>query len=192
VKSVRGTKGQNYRDGVLQRSRVATERLVRTSTNHVSNASREEFFRQNKNVVKAMQWVATLDTRTCPRCRAMDGKQFPVTGKKKGKRPPLHINCRCTLTPVTKSWKEMGLNIEEFEPGVRASVDGEVSATETYDSWLRKQSAEVQDEALGKTRGALYRRGNLSVDRFVDLKGNQITLEELRKREAGAFRKAGV
>jgi len=35
----------------------------------------------------------------CDLCAGLDGKTFPVDG---GERPPLHINCRCTVVPVIK------------------------------------------------------------------------------------------
>lgn len=189
VRRVRGTKAANYRDGILQVSRTSAERVVRTATNHVANAARETLYAENDDLIKGVQWVATLDTRTCASCAALDGK---VQDMGAGPRPPLHLSCRCATVPVTKSWRELGIDADEFPPGTRASMNGQVSATETYDTWLRKQSASVQDEALGKTRGAAYRRGDLSVDRFVDTRGNQWTLDELRAREKAAFEKAGL
>lgn len=189
VRRVRGTKALNYRDGVLNIARTSVERLVRTSVNHVANAAREKLYEENAAVVSKVQWVATLDTRTCTRCAAMDGKTF-VMGK--GPRPPLHLNCRCATVPVTKSWKAMGIDLPEVDTGTRASMNGQVSATDTFGTWLRKQSAAVQDEALGATRGALFRRGKLAIEKFTDVRGNALTLNELRAREAAAFKLAGL
>jgi hypothetical protein len=101
-------------------------------------------------------------------------------------------NCRCTTTPVLKSWRELGVNLKEAPDGTRASMDGQISETDNYASWLEKQSAAIQDEALGKTRGALFRRGELSFDRFTDQRGNQLTLDQLREREAKAFNLANL
>lgn len=71
-------------------------------------------------------------------------------------------------------------------------MDGGAPANESYQVWLRRQSVEVQEEALGKTKAKLFREGNLSVDRFIDAKGNELTIDELRKKEMAAFRKAKV
>lgn len=60
----------------------------------------------------------------------------------------------------------------------------------TYDQWLRKQSTLFQSEILGPTKSKLFRDGGLSLDRFVDNSGHEYTLDQLREREAGAFRKA--
>jgi hypothetical protein len=121
----------------------------------------------------------------------MDGKRFKINDPKRP-RYPLHLNCRCRYVPVTRSWRDMGFDIDELPPVARASMNGQVSGTETFETWLKRQSAAVQDETLGRTRGALFRRGGLKISRFVDQKGNQLTLDELREREASAFRKAKV
>jgi SPP1 gp7 family putative phage head morphogenesis protein len=181
VRRVRGSPSLNYRDGVMRLGRTSAERLVRTATNHVSNAAREIMFEENKDYIKGVQWVATLDTRTCMRCAALDGKTFKVGS---GPRPPYHWNCRCTVAPVTKTWREMGIDIDEAPPGTRASINGQVSETETFQTWLKKQPASVQDEALGPTRGRMFRSGEIDIDRFVDTRGNQLTLDELRERES--------
>jgi SPP1 gp7 family putative phage head morphogenesis protein len=191
VRRVRGTKAMNYKDGALAAPRASAERIVRTAVNHIANAAREELFEQNDDLIKEYQAVATLDTRTCPRCAALDGKRYKV-GDKRRPRYPLHLQCRCVYVPITKTWRELGVDADEVPPSTRASMNGQVSATETYATWLKKQSAAVQDDALGPTRGALFRRGGLDVDRFTNRAGDQWTLDELRARESGAFAKAGL
>jgi hypothetical protein len=57
---------------------------------------------------------------------------------------------------------------------------------------LRGKPAEFQDEILGVTKGRLFREGGLTLDRFVDSKGREYSLDELRKRDADAFEKAGL
>jgi SPP1 gp7 family putative phage head morphogenesis protein len=189
VRRIAGTRANNYRDGILEISRRGARAMVQTATNHVANSAREEMFKANEDLIKKVQWVATLDTRTCPTCSALDGEVFDID---QGPRPPRHINCRCTTIPITKSWRELGIDLDEVPPGTRASMNGQVPSTMNYQSWLKSQSAEVQDEALGKTRGALFRRGGLTVDRFVDTRGNQLTLDELRETESRAFKRANL
>ena len=57
----------------------------------------------------------------------------------------------------------------------------------TYESWLRRQSAGFQDDVLGKTKGRLFRRGKLELDKFVDASGKTLTLNQLRKMEPEVF-----
>jgi hypothetical protein len=152
-------------------------------------------------VIASVEWVSTLDARTSPMCRLRDGLQYTLEGHKPiGHAVPwgagpgaLHWCCRSTSTPVTKSWKELtGVDVEEFSPATRASMDGEVPADMTYAEWLKKQSAARQDEILGATRGALFRRGGLELQGFYNNRGRYLSLQELRERDAAAFAKAGV
>jgi SPP1 gp7 family putative phage head morphogenesis protein len=69
---------------------------------------------------------------------------------------------------------------------------GRVPAKVTYEEWLGRQPAAFQDDVLGKTKGALFRRGDLPLDRFVDASGAEKTLAELARSDADAFRLAGL
>lgn len=188
VRRVRGTRALNYSDGILEVSRRSAAGVVRTAVTHVTTQAREETFGQNDDLVKGVRWVSTLDGRTSAVCRARDGKVYEVG---KGPRPPAHWACRSTTTPVLKSWKEMGLDLKEMPEGTRASMDGQVPASLTYDAWLRKQPAAFQDEVLGPTKAKLFREG-LAMDRFVDRSGHEYTLDELRRRDAEVFERAGL
>lgn len=189
VRRVRGTKALKYKDGALQIARRNAEAVVRTAVNHTVTQAREEFVQSNKDLIKGVQYVATLDSRTTDRCISLDGKVFPVDS---GPRPPQHIGCRSSVSFVTKSWRELGINRAELPPGTRASMNGQVPATETYGSWIKKQPVAIQNEALGVTKAKLLRDGGLDVSRFVDSRGRSLTLDELRSREAAAFEKARI
>jgi SPP1 gp7 family putative phage head morphogenesis protein len=189
VRRIRGTKALNYRDGILETGRRQAEALVRTAVNHTVSAARNELYSQNTDILKGEKWVSTLDGRTTPICQARDGIIYQIG---KGPRPPAHIGCRSTMTPIVKSWKEIGINLNEAPPGTRASMSGQVPASLTFNNWLKDQPDSMQDEILGKTKGKLFRDGGLSVDRFVDNRGNTLTLAQLRIKESEAFARAGV
>lgn len=189
VRRIRGTPSLNYRDGLAAISRRGAESLVRTATNHAATAARELTYEANDDLIKGVRWTSTLDSRTTPICRSRDGEIYPPG---EGPRPPAHWGCRSTTVPVLKSWRDLGIDVDEADPGTRASVNGQVPATETYSTWLTRQSAETQDEVLGSTRGKLLRSGGLKVEKFTDLVGRQYTLAELKSREAAAFRRAGL
>ena len=194
------------------------ELLVRTSTNHIANRARELFYQRNADIIKGLRWTSALDSRVSPICRARDGKVFPLD---KGPRPPAHISCRSIMSPITKSWSELSgqdldsgrsakridelfeqrLKAQGFGPeaikrtirGARASMNGQVPGKLTYQTWLKRQPAAFQNEVLGPTRGALFRRGDLTVDKFVDMRsGRPFTLDELARTEGTAFKKAGL
>ena len=188
VTSFRGTKALNYSDGIGPRIARNAEAVTRTSIQHVAGTARMETWARNSDVVEGYTIVATLDSRTSPICRSLDGKTFKLG---KGPRPPLHIRCRSTTVPALS---------KEFdfldEGATRSAEGGPVSADLTYYEWLKTQKQAFQDEAIGTTRAKLLRDGGLSADEFSRLNLGRnfeaMTLDEMRKREPGAFRKAGI
>jgi SPP1 gp7 family putative phage head morphogenesis protein len=188
TRRIRGTRTNNYADGLLEAPRRYVEGMVRTSINHVSNFTRQRFYEANDDVVKGVMWVSTLDGHTSQICRIRDLKVFPVNS---GPRPPAHINCRSSTTPVLKSWRELGIDIEDEAPSSRAAMSGQVPEGMNYQQWLQKQSAAVQDDVLGESRGKLFRNG-MKIDRFSDNKGKLYTLDQLRQKNKELFSKSGV
>ena len=175
ARRVRGTKALNFKDGVLDIGRRQAQALTRTAVNHTMTAASEALYKQNEDVVKGVKWVSTLDGKTTPICQRRDGKVYPVD---EGARPPAHIGCRSTTAPITRSWRELGVDLDEAPPGTRASMNGQVPADATYPEWFDKQSAPLQDGVLGKTKGKLYRRGNAPLGIFSDQVGHESTLAE--------------
>ena len=181
VRRVKGTAANGYRDGVLEVTRAQARSIVRTTTNHVTTQARETTYREMEDVVKGVQWVATLDTKTCPICRPLDGKVYPVG---EGQRPPGHFGCRCTTVPVLKSIREiLGKKPlpDSVSPGTRASMDGQVPASLTYDEWIRGQPAGVQDEAFGPTRARMFRAGEVTSRDLVTRTGRTKSIDELMR-----------
>ena len=64
--------------------------LVRTSINQVANTASQQVYEANQDITKKYRYIATLDTRTSARCRALDGREFEYG---KGPMPPQHFNC---------------------------------------------------------------------------------------------------
>jgi SPP1 gp7 family putative phage head morphogenesis protein len=198
VKRIRGTKALNYQDGVMEITRRNAETVVRTAVSHMAGFTRDRFFEQNSNVIKALKWHATLDGRTSEPCRARDGKLYTLAKKPIGHSlnwgagaGRYHFNCRSIAVAVTKSWKELGIDADELPASTRASMDGQVPADTTYAEWLGKRDAKFQDEVLGKTKAELFRAG-MPIERFENNKGKSYTLSQLRERDAYYFRKAGL
>ena len=184
VRSLRGTKSLNYKDGILQRSRNDIERLVRTSITHVTVRARDELYSRNTEVIKQWRFVATLDSRTSKICIALDGTVYDIGT---GTMPPRHPNCRSTTTPILKSWQEMGINLSEAPPSTRATLDGQIPEDITYQEWLRKKPREFVEEVLGKSKATLFLDGKMPIDKFFDASGHEYNLDELRKRDTSLF-----
>ena len=176
----------DYERGIFAIVRRQTEAIVRTSVAGVANAAAQATYSANGDIIKGVQWCSSLDSRTTPICQSRDGKTYPLN---EGPRPPAHVNCRSFITPVLKTWKEMGIDLEEVSPSTRASLNGQVPADLTYGDWIKKQDAKIQNEALGVTRARLLRSGELEIQDFVNNKGVAYTLKDLKERQQSAFAK---
>ncbi len=62
----------------------------------------------------------------------------------------------------------------------------------TYERWLRGRSERFQRQTLGPARFELWRTGRITVDRFVNEAGRELTLAELRGRVPELFREVGL
>lgn len=182
-------------------SRSEAEVLVRTSTLQVCNDARLAMYQQNADLIKAVEWCATLDTRTTPICRALDGRRFSLDGQPVGHNMrfpgvPAHFQCRSTTIPVTKSFQELAGEdsnlptrkkkaLETLTPSQRASIDGPVAGSTDYTEWLRGQPANVQRDVLGPKRYEMFQAGKLkSVADLVHQTGRALSIAELEARYA--------
>lgn len=167
---------------------------VRVLTDDVVSVEREFFSGHVINLSTGTE-LYIADGFIVHNCRIRDGLKYEAgTHKPIGHKVPwlsgpgkIHWNCRSTSTPVTKSWRELGIPIDEMSPSERASMDGQVPAETTFASWLQRQSAARQDQVLGPERGRLIREGGLKLPDLYSPSGRYLTLEELRERDAASF-----
>ncbi len=126
VKKIRGTKGNNYTDGMLNATHDSAKMIARTIVNGVSNNARLESMMANSDVIDGVKYLATLDGRTCPFCAAYDNKIWTKNEFDQIRRPPLHRNCRCTLIPYI----DLGEGAKDERPA--ANADFMKLAEESY------------------------------------------------------------
>lgn len=153
--------------------------VVRTALNHVSTTAREQVYAKNSDIVEKYEWVSTLDSRTSTICRSRDGQKWEIG---KGPLPPAHPNCRSATAPVISS------DFDFLDAGAKRAARGaeggtQVDASTTYYDFLKQQPAWFQDEALGPTRGKIFRNSGISAEEFrtisVDGFGNPLTLKQM-------------
>lgn len=201
IRDIMGTRSKGYADGLMGKSRRDVEAITRTALSHTAGVAQQQVIDANADLIKAVMWSATLDIRTSPVCRPRDGKTYTATAPHKpighslpwlGGPGAAHWRCRSARVPVLKSWREMGIPFDDMSEGTRASMDGQVPEATSYGDWLKKQSAARQDDVLGPTRGKLLREGGLTVDDMYSQKGQYLTLDQLKERNASAFKKAGL
>ena len=100
VRQIRGTRENKFQDGIISASTKDAERLARTLCGGIANQAKDQFYRDNDDVVIGVEWLDTLDTRTCTRCGGLSRRRWKT--KEPHPVPPLHPNCRCVLIPVTE------------------------------------------------------------------------------------------
>lgn len=191
VTKLRGTKANNYQDGIITgQSRRETQAMVRTAIQHTSSQGRQAVWEENSDIVDGYIWVSVLDSRTTQICRSLDGQFFKLG---EGPVPPIHIGCRSiTVAHI------VGVDVFQFTQRASKGASGgsQVPGTMTYYEWLKTQPASFQDDAIGVDRGKLLRDGGLTADQFAKLNLNKnfqpLTLEQMRKKAPGAFKRAGI
>ena len=185
VRRLRGTRAGQFKDGVLEAGRRHCEAICRTVVNHTSNQAMQLTYKANSAVVAGWIFLSTLDGRTSLICASLSNTEWPIG---EGPIPPRHPNCRSVSLVKPKTWRELGIDMDEMPVSTRASKDGPVRADITFDAWLRGQDADVQKDILGASRAKLFKEG-LKIDRFTDRAGVVYDLPELKKRNEAAFKK---
>lgn len=106
----------------------------------------------NPDVVEGWQWSCDFSARTCPACLSMHGERFPadVAG------PEGHQNCRCAAVPVTKTWREMGFDLDEPP-----------SALPDANEWFESQGEATQRRVLGPSRYEAWKAGDYPMDKWA-------------------------
>lgn len=190
VARVRGKAGK---PGFMDITRRSAESLVRSSVQTAANVGREAMYAENDDLITALAWSATLDTRTSVFCITRDGHQYSNDDEHKPKDggPPwdlgpgrLHRNCRSTSIPILKSFRDLGIDVDDVPQTTRASMDGQVPAAQNFEAWLKKQSETRQDAVLGVGKADLWRAGKIKFRDLLDQSGRPLTTEELRRRAA--------
>jgi SPP1 gp7 family putative phage head morphogenesis protein len=166
-----------FEGGVYETQTRSAEAIARTATNHISNQAHLEVYEANDDIVKGIEFVATLDENTTDICMALDGTVWAV-GSPNIQAPPRHFRCRSVLAPVI-DWDEEGLDFSDT--GKKASQFGPVKGSLSYSDWLAKQSTALQNKALGPTRAKAFREGSLSLTDLVNKDGGSRTLKTLRQ-----------
>lgn len=172
--------------GVFEVSRRNASALVHTSIQTVANDSRLATFRENSDIIKGVRQLSTLDGHTSFICVARSGASWDLEGKPINgtefpfQSPPLHFNCRSVLVPITKTYKELGIDVPEKGVGTRSSDLGQIKADTTFDAFLKRHDAEYVDKLLGPGRAQLWREGKLTLKDLVSGEGRTLTLRELR------------
>jgi hypothetical protein len=173
--------------GVIPLAKKNAAAIVQTSMATVSAAARRATLELNKDVTDGFMQVSTLDSHTSLTCIAYSGASWnweyqPINGNDLpwNGGVPRHWNCRSVEIALMKTLREMGIDMDEPEPGQRASAAGPISAKSTFADFLKMMGPAYQDETLGKGRAELFRAGKLTPRELVDMSGRPLKLETLK------------
>lgn len=172
--------------GVLDVSRRYASTLVHDSVMQVANDSKMATYQENSDVLNGMQQLSTLDSHTSQICIAYSGAQWDLDGNPINGNSlpfdggcPRHPNCRSVIVPITKTYKELGVNVPEMTGGSRASDLGQIPADTTFNSFLNRHDVAYQDELLGKGKAEMWRSGKITLRDLVSQNGRPLTLAQL-------------
>jgi SPP1 gp7 family putative phage head morphogenesis protein len=144
-------------EGIFNGGLARAMTIARTETLDAHRAAAQVAHNQNADVLRGWMWLAATSTRTCPACLGMNGTEHPLTEP----GPLGHQNCRCTRVPLTKTWRDLGIDIDEPEPPVTGSQ-----------AWFDSQDEATQRKILGPARHAAYLRGDYPMSAWAARRSN--------------------
>ena len=165
--------------------------IVRTSVNQVQNQASQAVYAANSKVAPKYEYVATLDSRTSPICKRLDGQKFAYN---KGPTPPQHFNCRSTTVPVVDfdGLQKKYPSLEKPPVGKfvsRPSATGRVPQGTAYGDWLLKQHKKLQVKTLGSEQKVKFFKriakkegsGQAAIRKLIRNDGSERTLDDLKR-----------
>jgi len=178
IQRVRGTKENNFTDGIMNSTKKKAETLVRSSVAAINNEAIINTYQANEDLFNGYQWMATLDSRTSDICKARSGltwdKDFQPVGHGIGwSPPPAHFNCRSTVIGVLKPWADLA---NKPLPAVGAET---LKEELTKSLMARGLSPALISKAINKTQQ--------SMDGFV---AGDINFEDWLKGKSERFQKS--
>jgi SPP1 gp7 family putative phage head morphogenesis protein len=209
MQTIRGIDG--FKPGVLKTNRQSAEILARTVINATANQGRLEMYRANADVIDGVQWLATLDHRTCLVCGLYDGKIWSPEKLYEVKVPPAHPNCRCVLIPYIDIDDEgtRPAEVENFDLLAKKKYDANPNAKKKYSELsheyrrkLRYAAMEDYRQQTGKppyrqvkggitfadylkTQSKSFQREWLGATRFALYQSGKLTLDQVVRPDSG-------
>ena len=146
--------------------------IARTETLRSYREASRLQYAANAAVVKGYRRVSAKDERVCMACISLDDKEYSL-----GEALDEHVNGRCTLVPITVSYRDLGLKVDDArEP------------RETALEWFGQQPASTQEAMLGSAKYQAWQDGAFNLGDLAKVEHSPIwgdqavekTLAELR------------
>lgn len=151
-----------------------------------------DVYKANETLIDGYEWLATLDNHVCLSCAVLDGTVY----KSLDDMPmSLHKGCRCLALPKMKSWRELGIDIDDLEEVARpwalrewgqlgksneARILKHGKFQGSFGEWWKTLPEKDQDDIVGYARARLLRQGEIAWAGMVSRETGKIyTLQEL-------------
>lgn len=126
----------------------------RTATFTAYRSAKLQTYRNNSHIVSSWVWHSAANERTCAVCWAKHGSVHPLDEEMSS-----HVNCRCSMVPKTKTWKELGFNVPDH---LETSI-----VVEEGESLFAKQDMRTKQLVLGPTAYKAYENKEITLSDFV-------------------------
>jgi hypothetical protein len=93
--------------------------ISRTELNDAARQAQQAWDQANTKTLQGWEWLSARSADTCPACWGMDGTLHELTDP----GPWGHVNCRCTRMVRTKTWRELGIDLDELDDGRLSAHD---------------------------------------------------------------------
>jgi len=172
--------------------------IARSYVQAVNVHAAHDVAKANKEIMRGWKWQSAAENGAyytksgkgrgrgvCLTCLALDARDevYPLNG---GPEIPAHPNCRCNRQYITKSWRELGIPIDEIEKAARPyTLRGKGIDPETgeivplkigtggrpildvghflgdYEDFFKLLSPAIQKQTIGPRRLELYNSGKI-------------------------------
>lgn len=141
--------------GAFDGGRARAENIARTEMMDSLRVASKQAQDANRDVLAGWRWTAALNARTCSACLSMHGRVFGLDEP----GPQGHQGCRCARTPVTRTWRELGFDIDEPPRTAPTGLE-----------WFERQPEKVQRKILGPKRFKAWKDGTYPPERWAVLR----------------------
>jgi SPP1 gp7 family putative phage head morphogenesis protein len=131
--------------------------IAQTELQRAAHEAADRCWQAFGDLIAGYEYMAAWE-RTCIECGVDDGKVFRADES----RPvlPRHPWCACTYAPVTRTWRELGLPIDEIPmPGRQLAGHRYVRGRVNWRDWFAAQPAVTQRQVLGAKRYDVWAKG---------------------------------
>ena len=134
-------------------------RIARTEQLRAWRISSIQGYRDQGSLIKGYRRHAQADDRTCIACLLLDGTFYELQENFTD-----HIQGRCAILPVTRSWQELGfVGIPDTNPEWQAGRD-----------WFLEQNEGVQQDIIGAPLYTAWQGRRISLDDMTTLHSSAI------------------